>query len=94
MLNKIFTLFLILFLCQNASILRGQSTADVRRLAIPFTNSSALNATVGGMNAPMLSEADFDRNGRQDVFAFDRIGNVRMAFLNNATTPKNPIFNA
>jgi hypothetical protein len=41
----------------------------------------------------MLSEADFDHNGRQDVFAFDRIGNVRMAFLNNTTTPKNPIFN-
>jgi hypothetical protein len=93
MLKRTFAPILLLFILQNAAILRGQNTAEVRRLAIPFAQSSALNATVGGMNAPMLSEADFDRNGRQDVFAFDRIGNVNMAFLNNSTAPKNPIFN-
>jgi hypothetical protein len=93
MLKRTFAPILLLFILQNAAILRGQNTADVRRLAIPFAQSSALNATVGGMNAPMLSEADFDRNGRQDVFAFDRIGNVNMAFLNNAAAPKNPIYN-
>jgi hypothetical protein len=93
MLKRTFAPILLLFILQNAAILRGQNTADVRRLAIPFAQSSALNATVGGMNAPMLSEADFDRNGRQDVFAFDRIGNVNMAFLSNAAAPKNPIYN-
>ncbi len=93
MLKNILTAILFIFFCQNAFILRGQNTADVRRLAIPFSNASALNATVGGMNSPMLSEVDFDKNGRLDVFAFDRIGNVKMAFLNNPTSPKNPIFN-
>jgi hypothetical protein len=93
MLKKTFATVLLIFILQNAFILRGQNPAEMRRLAIPFTNLSAGNATVGGMNAPMLSEADFDRNGRQDVFAFDRIGNVRMAFLSNATTPKSPVFN-
>jgi hypothetical protein len=93
MLKRTFAPILLLFILQNALILRGQNTADVRRLAIPFAQSSTLNATIGGMNAPILSEADFDRNGRQDVFAFDRIGNVNMAFLNNSTAPKNPIYN-
>lgn len=63
----------------------------MRRVMMPFNTSNPANATVGGMNAPMFSEADFDRDGRQDVFAFDRIGNVRMAFR-NATNPKNLVF--
>jgi hypothetical protein len=93
MLKRVFASAFIIFFLQNALLLRSQNPAEMRRLAIPFTNISAANATVGGMNAPILSEADFDRNGRQDVFAFDRIGNVRMAFLSNTSTPKNPVFN-
>ena len=93
MLKRIFAPIFLLLMLQNAAILRGQNTTEVRRLVIPFTGVSALNATVGGMNAPILSEADFDKNGRQDVFAFDRSGNVNMVFLNNSTTPKNPIYN-
>ena len=85
-------LILTFFLLQNAAILRGQNPAEMRRVMLPFNTSNPQNATVGGMNSPMFSEADFDRDGRQDMFAFDRIGNVRMAFR-NASNPKNLIFN-
>ncbi|MDZ7880956.1 MAG: T9SS type A sorting domain-containing protein [Saprospiraceae bacterium] len=84
---------LLFFLLPNAFILRGQNTAEMRRYSIPFNGTSATNATVGGLNAPMFGEADFDKNGKPDVFAFDRIGNVRMAFLNNPSNPISPIFN-
>ncbi len=93
MLKRIFAPILILFILQNAAILRGQNFAEMRRISIPFNAVGVSNATVGGLNAPMFSEADFDRNGKQDVFAFDRIGNVRMAFMNNPTNVKSPIFN-
>lgn len=92
MLKKNILIVLTFFLFQNTEILRGQNPAEMRRVLLPFNTSNPQNATVGGMNSPMFSEADFDRDGRQDVFAFDRIGNVRMAFR-NASNPKNLVFN-
>lgn len=91
MFKSPFLSFFLLFSLQNVEILRGQNPAEMRRLMIPFNTSNPTNATVGGMNAPQLSEADFDRDGRQDVFAFDRIGNVRMAFR-NSINPKATTF--
>ena len=91
MLKRPILSFLLLFFLQNAVILRGQNPAEMRRVMIPFNTSNPANATVGGMNAPQFSEADFDRDGRQDVFAFDRIGNVRMAFR-NSINPKATTF--
>lgn len=91
MLKRPILSFLLLFFLQNVVILRGQNPAEMRRVMIPFNTSNPANATVGGMNAPQFSEADFDRDGRQDVFAFDRIGNVRMAFR-NSINPKATTF--
>ena len=91
MLKRLILSFLLLFFLQNAVILRGQNPAEMRRVMIPFNTSNPANATVGGMNALQFSEADFDRDGRQDVFAFDRIGNVRMAFR-NSINPKTTTF--
>ena len=91
MLKRPILSFLLLFFLQNAFILRGQNPTEMRRVMMPFNTSNPANATVGGMNAPQFSEADFDRDGRQDVFAFDRIGNVRMAFR-NVINPKTTTF--
>jgi hypothetical protein len=38
-------------------------------------------AFAGGLNSPQFSEADLNNDGRQDLFAFDRVGNVPLAFL-------------
>ena len=35
----------------------------------------------GGLNAPQLSEIDLNQDGRQDLFVFDRAGNVVLTYL-------------
>ncbi len=35
----------------------------------------------GGLNAPQVSEIDLDQDGRQDLFIFDRAGDVVLTFL-------------
>jgi hypothetical protein len=38
---------------------------------------------VGGLNAPQLSAVDLNNDGIDDLFIFDRVGNVALTFLNN-----------
>lgn len=67
---------------------------------ISFTNAQTLqrlnidvivnNATLktpftGGLNTPQFSPVDVNNDGKQDIFVFDRSGNVRLTFLNNGT---------
>ena len=40
------------------------------------------NPWVGGLNSPQYSTADFNNDGTEDLFVFDKIGNVSMIFLN------------
>ena len=42
-------------------------------------------ALAGGVNNPQLSEVDWNNDGIQDLFIFDREGDVPMAFLNQGT---------
>ncbi len=58
-------------------------------------NVAAENATkvlkhafAGGLNAPQLGTADFNQDGKKDLFVFDRIGNVPLTFLNGGTSGK------
>ncbi len=66
-----------------------------------FTNAQTLqrlnidvivnNATLktpftGGVNTPQFSPVDLNNDGKQDIFIFDRSGNVRLTFLNNGTS--------
>ena len=41
-------------------------------------------AFAGGLNSPQFSQVDLNRDGRDDLFVFDRIGDVPMAFLKQA----------
>jgi hypothetical protein len=34
----------------------------------------------GGLNSPQFSSVDFNNDGQEDLFVFDRVGNVAMAF--------------
>ncbi len=46
------------------------------------------HAFAGGLNAPQLGTADFNQDGKKDLFIFDRIGNVPLTFLNGGTSGK------
>ena len=58
-------------------------------------NIAAENATktlkyafAGGLNAPQIGTADFNQDGKKDLFVFDRIGNVSLTFLNGGASEK------
>jgi hypothetical protein len=44
-------------------------------------------ALTGGLNAPQVSEADFNFDGKNDIFIFDRIGNTLTLLLYDASLP-------
>lgn len=39
------------------------------------------NAFAGGLNAPQFNEVDFNRDGKMDLFIFDRLGSRRLPFI-------------
>lgn len=58
------------------------------RADIPFTvNGNPLpNALTGGLNNPQPSEVDLNNDGVQDLYVFDRNGNVHLTFLNEGSS--------
>ena len=42
-------------------------------------------ATVGGLSSPQFSEVDLNNDGTQDLYVFDKIGQVSLTFLNKGT---------
>lgn len=43
------------------------------------------NALAGGLNSPQFSAADLNNDGIQDLYIFDRVGNVHLTFINGGT---------
>ena len=70
---------LFLFFC---GIIVGQDFELYKE--IPFRNKDVVVEFpfTGGFNAPQLSEADFNNDGLQDLYVFDRVGDVHLTFLN------------
>ncbi|MCU0347569.1 MAG: FG-GAP-like repeat-containing protein, partial [Saprospiraceae bacterium] len=63
----------------------GMANAQVfNRLNAPVTKDDALlpNPWIGGMNAPQWSAVDLNNDGKQDLYAFDRNGDVHLTFIN------------
>jgi len=56
-----------------------------QRLSVEFLqNGKALpNALVGGINTPQPSKVDFNNDGIEDLYLFDRATNVHLCFLND-----------
>ncbi len=53
-----------------------------------FENGHQLvNPWVGGMNAPQWSQFDINDDGKKDLYAFDRNGNVHLSFINMDESP-------
>lgn len=43
------------------------------------------NALAGGLNAPQLSAVDLNNDGLDDLYIFDRAGNIHLTFINQGT---------
>ena len=50
-----------------------------------YNDAPLLNAWAGGLNAPQWSAVDLNNDGKLDLYAFDRNGDVHLTFLNNGT---------
>ena len=76
---KLFSTLLLFFLLSNFL-----SAQTFQRQNIPFKiNGTTLqNPLTGGLNAPQFSEVDLNNDGKQDLYIFDRVGNVHLPFLN------------
>lgn len=62
---------------QNINLTRDLPTLEVDGQSLKF-------AFAGGLNSPQFSAVDLNNDGREDLFLFDRVGEVSMAFLRQA----------
>ena len=76
---------LLLFLC--ASLLFGADAQDLQRMIIDvFEDGQQLRFPLsGGLKSPQFSEVDLNGDGVQDLFIFDKAGNVKLPFINKGT---------
>ena len=73
--------FTVLFFWVNSCDLHAQS---FHYLNIPvYKNGEKMdNPWAGGMNAPQWALFDINNDGKKDLYAFDRTGDVHLSFLN------------
>ncbi len=72
-------------LCLFAFVWVAALSAQVfTRFNVPVTSGGVelLNPWAGGLNAPQWSAVDLDGDGKLDLYAFDRNGNIHLTFLN------------
>ena len=78
---QLYRLFIGLSLLFAALFASAQAIQLDRKNADVIQNGEVLiNGFAGGMNSPQFSAVDFNNDGIQDVYAFDRVGNVSVAF--------------
>lgn len=64
----------------------AQTVQLERRLpTVTQGNTSSVNGFASGFNSPQFSTVDFNRDGQQDLFVFDRVGDTPMAFRRNSS---------
>jgi hypothetical protein len=73
-----FSLFIFQLNAQNFHALETPVFENGQQFANPW---------VGGMNAPQWSSFDINNDGKKDLYAFDRNGNVHLSFINTDGTP-------
>jgi len=75
-----FYLLLNFFLCFS-SILLSQEITQENVARVVVNGVELTNPFGGGLNAPQLSNVDFNNDGVSDVLIFDRIGGVIMPMI-------------
>lgn len=80
------TIFLTIILWAVWLSLAAQC-ASFSRLDFPVTHSGVTlkYPWAGGVNAPQISKADFDKDGIGDIFIFDRVGDMVLALRGTAS---------
>ncbi len=76
----------ILLLLLFCSIINLEAQ-QIDRINIPFEKfgEELKLALAGGLNNPQFSEVDLNDDGTQDLYIFDRTGNISLTFINNGT---------
>lgn len=91
-MNKIFTTLLLIFgitNISNAQSFKYYQTKGAPKFIKPGTTSDTLlNAFAGGLNTPQFSNIDWNGDGKQDLFVFDKESLKPLAFLYNAQLGK------
>jgi hypothetical protein len=66
---------------------------NLDRLQVPVTEDGVPldNPFTGGLNNPQLSAADLNNDGIEDLYIFDRNGNIHLTFINEGT-PNEPSY--
>lgn len=77
----IFVFGLLLF--STASF--AQSSLDGLDIDFVVNGVELKNPLAGGINAAQLSEVDLNGDGTQDLYIFDRVGDVSLTFINEGT---------
>ena len=81
-MKKVILLFLSICIVSNID------AQSIERINVPFKKfgDDLKYALVGGLNTPQFSEVDLNNDGTQDMYIFDRTGNVSLTFINNGTS--------
>lgn len=84
---KFFTVpFLALLSCFLTKDLLAQTIQlDRHYPTVTKAGSSSVIGFGSGLNSPQFSPVDFNHDGQQDLFVFDRVGDTPMAFRRNAS---------
>lgn len=75
-------IFALLIGCFCVAVLFGQSTERIN-FPLIIDGQELPNAWAGGLDIPQFSKVDLNDDGVQDLFIFDRMGEVSLTFIND-----------
>ncbi len=78
-------MFLLLLAATCNSNILAQ-TVQRMKVDVYQNNVQLVSPFAGGLKSPQFSEVDLNGDGTQDLFIFDKAGNVRLTFINRGTS--------
>lgn len=88
-LKGVFSLFFIIMMLSKVGFAQ-----DFEAFSVPVVQNGEdfINPFAGGMNTPQFSKVDLNNDNIEDLYVFDRIGNVHLTFLHNGETGNSDYF--